>query len=222
MSKIKVAVIGCGCIARSAHIPCYMEAQDAEIKYFCDIIPEKAQSCVDEYGCGAAITDYKIALQDPEVEAVSVCTPNLMHSVISIDAMRAGKHVLCEKPAARIYSEALEMQKVQRETGKVLNIGVVCRFHEAVNQVRQKILDGELGEVYHVFINFRVSAAPLPQRLYPAEACSSTGAYTGWIRYCTAWAIRIRSLYPVQPIPSWVRILRTMFTGACGAKRRET
>ena len=155
MSTIKIAVIGCGCIARSAHIPCYMAAQDVEIKYFCDMIPEKAQACVEEQGCGIAITDYHVALEDPEIDAISVCTPNQMHSVISIDAMRAGKHVLCEKPAARIYSEALEMQKVQKETGKVLNIGVVCRFHEAVNQVRQRILDGELGEVYHVFINFR-------------------------------------------------------------------
>ena len=181
MSKIKVAIIGCGCIARSAHIPCYFEAQDAEIKYFCDVIPEKAQACVDEYGCGAAITDYKTALQDPEVEAVSICTPNLMHSVISIDAMRAGKHVLCEKPAARIYSEALEMQKVQKETGKVLNIGVVCRFHEAVNQVRQRILDGELGEVYHVFINFRAHRTILGiGGSFTSKAISGGGVRIRW------------------------------------------
>ena len=115
MSKIKVAIIGCGCIARSAHIPCYFEAQDAEIKYFCDVIPEKAQACVDEYGCGAAITDYKTALQDPEVEAVSICTPNLMHSVISIDAMRAGKHVLCEARCPDLQRSAGDAKGAKRD-----------------------------------------------------------------------------------------------------------
>lgn len=155
MSKIKVAIIGCGCIAENAHIPSYMRCEDAEIKYFCDIIIEKAQRFVDQYGIGEAIEDYHVALNDPEIDAISVCTPNLMHSVITIDALRAGKHVLCEKPAARVLSEALKMQKVQHETGKVLNIGVVCRFHAAVNEVRRRIMAGELGEVYHVFVSFR-------------------------------------------------------------------
>ncbi len=110
MNKVKVAVIGCGCIAESAHISCYMNCENAEIKYFCDIIPEKAQRFVDKYGIGQVIEDYHVVLNDHEVEAVSVCTPNLMHSIITIDALRAGKHVLCEKPAARIYDEALQMQ----------------------------------------------------------------------------------------------------------------
>ncbi|MBQ8475412.1 MAG: Gfo/Idh/MocA family oxidoreductase [Clostridia bacterium] len=155
MSKIKVAIIGCGCIAESAHIPSYMNCEDAEIKYFCDIIIEKAQKFVDRLGVGTAIEDYHIALEDPEIDAISVCTPNLMHSIITIDALRAGKHVLCEKPAARILDEALQMQQVQHETGKTLNIGVVCRFNAAVNDVRRRIMAGDLGEVYHVFINFR-------------------------------------------------------------------
>ena len=125
--KVKVAVIGCGTIANSAHIPSYKNNPDVEIAYFCDIIPERADAAVEKYGCGKAVYDYKEVLADPEVEAISVCTPNFMHSIITIDALRAGKHVLCEKPAARIYSEALEMQKVQHETGKTLNIGVVNR-----------------------------------------------------------------------------------------------
>ena len=155
MAKVKIGVIGCGCIANAAHIPSYMKNPDAEIKYFCDIILEKAEAAVKNYECGTAIEDYHVILNDPEIDAVSVCTPNRMHSIIAIDALRAGKHVLCEKPAARIYSEALEMQKVQHETGKILNIGVVNRFATAVNKVRERIMAGELGEVYHVFVNFR-------------------------------------------------------------------
>lgn len=152
---MKVAVIGCGTIANSQHIPAYMANQKAEIKYFCDIIPERAEAAVKKYGCGIAVTDYKQVLADPEVEAVSVCTPNRMHSVITVDALKAGKNVLCEKPAARVYEEALLMQQAQHESGKVLNIGVVNRFDLAVNKLKQLIDEGELGEVYQVYVSFR-------------------------------------------------------------------
>jgi predicted dehydrogenase len=75
-------------------------------------------------------------LNDPELDAVSVCTHNDMHSVISIDFLRAGKDVLCEKPAARMLSEALEMQRVSHETDRILSIGVVNRFGTAVNHIK--------------------------------------------------------------------------------------
>src|SRR5690606_36790132 len=78
-----------------------------------------------------------------------------MHAQVSIDCLRAGIHVLCEKPAARTYAEALEMQKVQHETGKVLNIGVVNRFNTGVNLIKNRIDSGELGEIYHVYASFR-------------------------------------------------------------------
>ena len=193
MAKVKIGVIGCGTIANSAHIPSYMKCEDAEIKYFCDIIPERAEKAVKDYGCGIAVEDYHVVINDPEIDAVSVCTPNLMHKTISIDAMRAGKHVLCEKPAARIYSEALEMQKVQHETGMTLNIGVVNRFNTAVNEVRKRIMDGELGELYHVFINFRAHRSiPGLGGAFTTKAIAGGGTLIDWgvhrldiVMYCT-------------------------------------
>lgn len=155
MSKVKVAIIGCGTIANSAHIPAYIANPDAEIKYFCDILPHKAKAAVEKYKCGVAITDYKEILADPEIEAISVCTPNKMHSIITIDCLKAGKNVLCEKPAARIFSEAKAMQEAQHESGKVLNIGVVNRFNSAVNKLRDMIQNGDFGEIYHVYVSFR-------------------------------------------------------------------
>ena len=118
MEKIKVAIIGCGTIANSAHIPSYLANGLVEIKYFCDIIPERAQAAVEKYGLRYSCPRLSDILDDEEITAVSVCTPNNVHADISIDFMRAGKHVLCEKPAARTYDEALRMQKVQHETGK--------------------------------------------------------------------------------------------------------
>jgi len=152
---MKIGIIGCGTIANSAHIPSYMANSEAEIKYFCDIIPERAEEAVKKYGVGIAVTDYKQVLADPEIEAVSVCTPNSMHSVITIDALEAGKNVLCEKPAARTYAEAVKMQEAQHKYGKVLNIGVVNRFNDGVNKIKELIEQGELGEVYNVYISFR-------------------------------------------------------------------
>ena len=159
-NKVIIGVIGCGCIANSAHIPSYKNNPDNRIKYFCDIIPERAEKAAAAYkaeGHGDAIvcTDYHDILADPEVDAVSICTPNRMHSIIAIDALHAGKHVLCEKPAARIYSEALEMQKAQHETGLTLNIGVVNRFNTAVNKIKDMIDADMLGEIYHVYVSCR-------------------------------------------------------------------
>lgn len=99
---MKIAVVGCGNIANNAHIPAYIKNETAEIRYFCDIVIERAEAAVEKYGCGRAIRDYRDILNDPDIEAISICTPNHMHAKISIEAMRAGKHVLCEKPAASI------------------------------------------------------------------------------------------------------------------------
>jgi len=153
--KTVVAVIGCGTIANAQHIPAYMANENVEIKYFCDIISERAEKAVEQYGCGKAVVDYKKVINDPEVEAISVCTPNRMHSIITVDALEHGKNVLCEKPAARVYEEALAMQETQHKSGKVLNIGVVNRFNDNVNKIKKFIDKGELGEVYQVYISFR-------------------------------------------------------------------
>ncbi len=190
--KIKVAVIGCGNIATSSHIPAYMRNEDVEIKYFCDIILEKAKAAVEKNGCGVAVENYHDFLNDPELSAVSVCTHNDMHSVIAIDFLRAGKNVLSEKPAARVLSEALQMQKAAHETGKMLNIGVCNRFNTNVNKIKDIISKGELGEVYHVYASFRAyRSIPGIGGDFTRKAVSGGGALIDWgvhyldlIMYC--------------------------------------
>lgn len=178
---MKVAIIGCGTIANSAHIPSYLANPDVEIKYFCDILIEKAEKAVEKYGCGKAVLDYHEVLADPEVQAVSVCTPNYMHAQISIDAMRAGKDVLCEKPAARTFAEALEMQKVQHETGRILNIGVVNRFNDYVNAIKRYIDQGKLGDVFHVYASFRAHRSiPGLGGAFTTKAIAGGGALIDW------------------------------------------
>ncbi len=181
MGTIKVAVIGCGAIASSQHIRAYSNNSEAEIKYLCDINRERAEAAVREFGCGQAITDYRVILEDPEVEAVSICTPNHLHAPLSIACLRAGKHVLCEKPAARTYTEALEMQQAQRESGKALNIGVVNRFNDGVNVIKGMIDSGELGEVYHVYVSFRAHRSiPGLGGPFTTKAIAGGGALIDW------------------------------------------
>ena len=130
---------------------------------------------------GRAVTDYRELLNDKEIDAVSVCTPNNVHSTISIDFMRAGKDVLCEKPAARIYSEALEMQRVRRETGRLLNIGVCNRFNSSVNRIKELIEAGRLGEVYEVYISFRSHRSiPGLGGAFTTKAIAGGGALIDW------------------------------------------
>ena len=178
---MKVGIIGCGTIANAAHIPAYMNNKEVEIAYFCDIILERAEAAVAQYGCGKAVIDYHDILNDDSVEAVSICTPNNVHSVIAIDCLKAGKDVLCEKPAARTFDEVLEMQKVQHETGKILNIGVVNRFNDNVNRIKDYICSGKLGKVFHVYISFRSHRCiPGLGGAFTTKAISGGGVLIDW------------------------------------------
>jgi len=193
LSTVKVAIIGCGTIANSAHIPSYKANPHAEIKYFVDIVKARAEKAAAEYGRGTAVEDYREVLSDPEVEAVSICTPNDSHASIAMECMLAGKNVLCEKPAARTYAEALEMQRVQHETGKLLNIGVVNRFNTGVNVIKNMIANGDLGEVYHVYVSFRSQRSiPGLGGAFTTKSIAGGGVLIDWgvhfldvVMYCT-------------------------------------
>lgn len=155
MEKTKIAVIGCGTIARSQHIPAYAKNPLAEIKYLIDIKQERAIELAEKYNVPHTAADYREILGDKEVKAVSVCTPNDTHARIAIDFLNAGKDVLCEKPASVSYELVKEMKKAADQSGRILNIGVVNRFNTAVNKIKQMINDGELGKVYHIYCSFR-------------------------------------------------------------------
>ena len=151
-----VAVIGCGRIAKNAHFPALTAIEDVRIKYACDLLPEKAEALRAEFPkIENVITDYKIALADPEVDAVFVLTPNFAHYTVTMDALRAGKHVLCEKPITINYALSCEMAEEAKKQGKILNIGVCNRHSLSVDLIRRMVADGKLGKVYHVYCSFR-------------------------------------------------------------------
>lgn len=154
--KTTIAIIGCGRIAQNAHLPALTQMEDVRIKYACDILPEKAQAAKEKYpAIEQAITDYKVALADPEVEAVFVLTPNYAHYTIAMDALKAGKHVMCEKPITVSYALSAEMAEEAKKQGKLLNIGVCNRYHRSVELIEEMNRKGELGNIYHVYCSFR-------------------------------------------------------------------
>ncbi len=122
---IKVGIIGCGSIANRKHMPALQLVEDCEMVAFCDLVEQRAQDAAMTYGAENAkvYTDYKALLQNEEVEVVHVCTPNCSHCVISVAALQAGKHVMCEKPMALSSQEAEEMLEAAKRTGKKLTIG---------------------------------------------------------------------------------------------------
>lgn len=147
MKPLKIGVIGCGSIAKHRHIPEYMANEHAEIVAVCDIVKDRAQEMADQIGA-KAYTYYKELLKDESIEAVSVCTPNALHAPISIDALKAGKHVLCEKPMATSTEEAEAMVVAANEAGRKLMIGHNQRFVPSHQKAKELISKGEAGKIY--------------------------------------------------------------------------
>lgn len=148
---VKIGIIGCGGIANGKHMPSLKKIKNVQMVAFCDIIEERAVKAAEEYGVeGAKVyTDYKELLKDRDIEVVHVCTPNRSHAFISIDAMEAGKHVMCEKPMAKTYKEAKEMLDASERTGMKLTIGYQSRWMADSLYLKKMCEDGELGEIYY-------------------------------------------------------------------------
>lgn len=156
MDKKVIAVVGCGRIAEGAHFPVFNDMDNIRIKYACDLIQEKVQKRKEQ--CSKVeniITDYNIALNDPEVDAVFVLTPNYTHYTVTMDALRAGKHVFCEKPITVNYALSKEMADEANRQGKILNIGVCNRYHKSVEMLANLNKEGRFGNIYHVYVSFR-------------------------------------------------------------------
>lgn len=154
--SVTIAVIGCGRIAQNAHFPALSKLEGVRIKYACDIILDKAKNIKEKYPSVEQITDdYKVVLADSEVEAVWVLTPNFSHYTVTMDALRAGKHVFCEKPVTVNYELSLEMAKEAEKQGKILNIGVCNRYKKPIEMLKEWNEQGKFGNIYHVYCSFR-------------------------------------------------------------------
>lgn len=143
---MKVGIIGCGKIAQVRHIPEYVENANAQIYGFYDINLERAKELAKKYD-GKAYASYEELLNDPQIEAVSVCAANSAHAEITIAALKAGKHVLCEKPMATTLEDCEAMVKAAEESGKYLMIDQNQRLAKAHVEAKKMVDDGLIGDI---------------------------------------------------------------------------
>ena len=151
MDKVRIGIIGCGGIANGKHMPSLKKLPDVEMVAFCDIIVERAEKAAREYGVeGAKVyADYHELLAREDIDVVHVLTPNREHSQITVDALNAGKHVMCEKPMAINSAEAKRMLDAAKSTGKKLTIGYQSRFRPDSMYLKSACEAGELGDIYY-------------------------------------------------------------------------
>ena len=149
--NVKIGIIGCGGIANGKHMPALAAIEGCELVAFCDIILERAEKAAEKFGVeGAKVyEDYKELLKDESIEVVHVCTPNRSHSFITVDALEAGKHVMCEKPMAINAAEAQKMIDAANRTGKKLTIGYQNRFRDDSLYLKKEAEDGTFGDIYY-------------------------------------------------------------------------
>ncbi|HKG25395.1 MAG TPA: Gfo/Idh/MocA family oxidoreductase [Thermomicrobiales bacterium] len=141
---MRVGICGAGFVAQ-AHAHSYAAQPDVEIAVIVDPRLEHAECLATRYG--AAVSPEFAALLAPDVDAVSICTPTPTHAALAIAAMRAGKHVLCEKPIARTVPEAEAMLTVAGETGVVFTVGHVARFEDDHRKAQEIVARGDLGQL---------------------------------------------------------------------------
>ncbi|MDQ6419808.1 Gfo/Idh/MocA family oxidoreductase [Paenibacillus sp. LHD-117] len=152
MSKVRVAVIGCGSISKYRHIPEYAAHPNVELVAFVDPVIERAEEYAAKHG-GKAYADYETMLAEVKPDAVSVCTPNALHAPMTIAAVNAGAHVLVEKPMAVTDKEAEAMIEAAKQNGVNLMVGHNQRFMPPHVKAKQILESGSLGKV----LTFRTS-----------------------------------------------------------------
>ena len=148
---IRVGIIGCGGIANGKHMPSIKKVPGVEMVAFCDIIRSKAEKAAKDFGTADAkvYEDYKELLADKSIDVVHVCTPNRAHSFITVDALDAGKHVMCEKPMAINSAEALKMLEAAKRNGKKLTIGYQGRQRNDSQFMKMECEKGTFGDIYY-------------------------------------------------------------------------
>jgi len=147
MAELKVCLIGCGDIFEKSHLEHWTNTPDAYIYSVVDIDEGRARRGMELSGAERRYADYRDALEE-DVDIVDVCLPHHLHTTPTIDACRAGKHVLCEKPMTMAVSDADAMCRAAEENGVKLSIRHTLRYAPIHQEMKRRIAGGEVGTPY--------------------------------------------------------------------------
>ena len=151
LKTYKVGIIGLGGIAKGAHMTAYTRMKNVEVVAICDIVPEKIEAFKTRFGLSddiPAFTDYHDPLNVEGLDYVDICTPNYLHSIIAVDALKKGLNVFTEKPDAVSVAEVTRMKEAADESGKVLMAMRNNRHRNTAKFLKQYIADGNMGDIY--------------------------------------------------------------------------
>ncbi|MFN8485262.1 MAG: Gfo/Idh/MocA family oxidoreductase [Anaerolineae bacterium] len=160
-SPVRVAVIGAGFVATKGHLPALKHNPDTQVVAVVDVNAARAAEVARAFDIPATYTDYVAMLREVAPDLVIVGTPNLYHAPVSVDALNAGAHVLCEKPMALTVADAQAMADAAQRNNRLLTIGVHNRFRPEAELLKRIIETGQLGRVYYAKVTlFRRRGIP--------------------------------------------------------------
>ncbi|MDY7080705.1 MAG: Gfo/Idh/MocA family oxidoreductase [Chloroflexota bacterium] len=160
ISLLKAAVIGVGAMGRN-HARVYHEMPDVELAAVADLDLGLARESARLYGA-RTYTDYRSMLAKVRPTVVSVVVPTQAHCQVALDALEAGCHVLVEKPVAATLEEGHRMVERAAELGRVLAVGHIERYNPAVIELKRRLDDGELGQIFQLHAR---RLGPFPARV---------------------------------------------------------
>lgn len=172
--KLRAGVIGTG--MGRFHMEGYATHPGSELVAVCDLNVEEARQFADKYGAKHVFRDYRKLLEMEELDAVSVVVPNLLHAKMTIAALKAGKHVLCDKPMAIKLADAEAMVRAAKAANKRLMINMVLRFNGVQMELRDRIAEGEIGEVYYARSHW-IRRKGIPFADFPADGEMARGQW---------------------------------------------
>lgn len=148
MKKIRIGLIGAGIIGK-VHLDNYAKLYGAEVVAVCDIDENVLKQVAEQYQIPYTYTDFRDMLQRDDLDAVDVCLHNNLHAQVSIEALKAGKHVYCEKPIAGSYVDGKQMLDAAKEYGKQLHVQLSFLYSKETKAAKTLIDGGKVGTLYH-------------------------------------------------------------------------
>lgn len=172
---IRVGIIGAGYIAGFVHIPGLLHCLDVKVVAICDLKREAAEAHAARYGIPTVVTDYRRIVEDRAIDAVVVCAPNSLHRPMALEAIAAGKHVLCEKPLGLNLAQAREMTSALSRAGRRGLVAFTYRYAPCIRYARHLVAAGHIGAIRQIRALFALTAPDtwLEWRSMGAEAGGS-------------------------------------------------
>lgn len=148
MRKMRFGVIGAGDFAKVCHLPGLQSHSQAEVVAFCRRHFDPGRSLANEFGVPDVHTDYRELCARDDLDAVTIVTRTVAHAEQCLEALRRGKHVLCEKPLAMNVAQTREMLQAAESSGKIHQVAFTYRYNFGVQELRRRVQAGDIGQPY--------------------------------------------------------------------------